>query len=123
MSTPWRPAAWMMVSPSKAEMVSPFSLKSMVWALAARSFIFMCLNLVPEVLHDGADRVGRGLSEPADRCVGHGDRELLQQLPIPLRLLHELHRLGGPDAAWRALPARLVLEELHEVHRGIARAV
>src|SRR3954463_1441917 len=106
MSTPWRSAAWMMVSPSKAEIVSPFSLKSMVWAFAARSFIFMCLNLVPEVLHDGADRVGSSLAEAADRRVGHRDRKLLEQLAIPLRLLHELHRLGGADAAGRALAAR-----------------
>src|SRR5689334_2986683 len=116
MSTPWRAAAWMMVSPAKAEIVSPFSLKSIVSALAARSFSFIS-DLVRKMLGDAADRIGRRLPQAADRRVGHGDRELLQERLVPLPRLHQARRLRGADAARRALAARLVLEEAHEVER------
>src|SRR5258706_15876877 len=105
MSTPWRLAAWMMVSPACAEMVSPFSLNSMASALPTGSFIFMS-DLAREMLRDAADRVGRGLAEAADRRVGHRDREFLEERLVPLLRFHQLRRLGGADAAGRALAAR-----------------
>src|ERR1700682_5977301 len=107
----------MMVSPANAEMVSPFSLNSMVSAFPMGSFIFMS-HLVREMFGDAADRIGRGLAEAADRSVGHRDGKLLEKRGVPLRRLHELCRLRGTHAARRALAARLVLEELHQVQRG-----
>src|SRR5690349_3630266 len=123
MSTPWRSAACRIVSPAKAEIVSPFSLNSMVSAFEARSFIFMRSYLVPEMLRHAADRIRRRLPEAADRGVGHRDRQVLEELAIPLRRLHQVGGLHGAGAARRALAARLVGEELHHVERGIARAV
>src|SRR5437588_554771 len=78
MSTPWRFAAWMIVSPAKALTVSPFSLKSMVCVFPTGSFIFIS-DLVREVLDHAADGIRRGLPQPADRRVGHGDVQLLEQ--------------------------------------------
>src|SRR5262252_1179733 len=121
MSVPWRLAAWMIVSPAKAEMVSPFSLNSMVSA-ATGSFIFMS-DLVREVLRDAADGIRGGLAQAADRRVGHRDRQFLQQRRVPLLRFHEVRGLRGANAAWRALAARLVLEEAHEVQRRVARLV
>src|SRR5450631_4388955 len=112
----------MMVSPAKAEMVSPFSLNSIVSAFAASSFIFMS-HLVREMLRDAANRVGRGLAEAADGRIRHRDRKLLEKRRVPLRGFHEMRGLRGAHAARRALSARLVLEELHQVQRGIARLV
>src|SRR5262245_51016800 len=124
MSTSWRFAAWMIVSPANAEIVSPFSLKSMVSAAAvARSFSFIRSDLVREVLRDAANRIRGSLAQAADRRVGHRDRELLEELLVPFLRLHQLGRLRGADPARRALPARLVLEEAHQVHRRVARAV
>src|SRR5687768_14189319 len=122
MSTPWRAAAWMIVSPAKAEMVSPFSLKSMVSAVAASSFIFIS-DLVRKVLRDAANGIGGGLPEAADGGIGHRDRQLFQQLAVPPGLLHQVRGLHGADAAGRALAAGLVGEELHHVRRGVARLV
>src|SRR5689334_1673765 len=122
MSTPWRLAAWMMVSPASALTVSPFSLKSMVSVFPTGSFIFMS-DLVREVLHDAADGIGRRLAQAADGCIGHGDVQVLQQRLVPLRRFHEMRGLRGADAARRALPARLVLEEPHQVQRRVARLV
>src|SRR5262245_13896165 len=105
MSTPWRFAAWMIVSPANAEVVSPISLKSMVSsAAAARSLSFMRSHFVRKVLRDAANGIRSGLPEPADRCIGHRDRELLQELLVPLRRLHQLRGLRRADAARRALP-------------------
>src|SRR5450631_3095485 len=112
----------MMVSPAKAEMVSPFSLNSIVSAFAASSFIFMS-HLVREMLRDAANRVGRGLAEATDRCVGHRDRKLLEERRVPLGRAHQSRGLRGAHAARRALAAGLVLEELHQVQRGVARLV
>ena len=40
-----------------------------------------------------------------------------------LRCFHQRHRLGGADAAGRALAAGLVVEELHQVDRRFRRLV
>src|SRR5690349_10082662 len=122
MSVPWRLAAWMIVSPAKAEIVSPFSLNSMVSAFPASSFILIS-DLVREMFRDAADRVGSRLSETADRGVGHRDRKLLEERRVPLLRFHEVRGLRGADPARRALAARLVLEEAHEVQRRVARLV
>src|SRR5258708_23885595 len=102
----------MMVSPANAEMVSPFSLNSIVSAFPTGSFIFMS-HLVREMLGDAADRIRRRLAEAADRRVGHRHGELLEERAIPLRRFHEMRGLRGAHAARRALAARFVLEELH----------
>src|SRR5260221_11146223 len=122
MSTPCRLAAWMMVSPACAEMVSPFSLNSMTSALPTGSFIFMS-DLAREMLGDAADRVRCRLAEAADGGVGHRDRQLFEQILVPLLRFHQLRGLRGADAAGRALAARLVLEEAHQGQRGVARLV
>ena len=114
----------MMVSPAKAEMVSPFSLNSIV--SAPTGLVHLHAIAAPragEVLRDAADRIGRRLPEAADRRVGHRDRELFEQRVVPLRRFHQLRGLGGADAARRALAARLVLEEAHQVQRRVARLV
>src|SRR5689334_21324343 len=108
MSVPWRLAAWMIVSPAKALIVSPFSLNSMVSALAASSFIFMPSNLVRKVLDHAADGIRRRLAQAADRRVRHRDGELFQQLAIPFRPLHQHRGLLRARAARRALAAGLV---------------
>src|SRR5512142_2284515 len=125
MSVPWRFAASMIVSPAKAEIVSPFSLNSMVSALSTGSFIFIGSpsDLVREVLGHAADRVRRRLAEAADGSVRHRDRELLQELLVPFLRFHELRGLRGAHAARRALAAGFVLEEPHEVQCRVARAV
>src|SRR6185295_16648087 len=102
----------MMVSPANAEMVSPFSLNSIVSAPTG-SFIFIS-DLVREMLRDAANRIGRRLAEAADRGVGHRDRQLFQQSRVPPGRFHQVRGLGGADAAGRALAAGLVLEEAHE---------
>src|SRR6185295_9510412 len=121
MSTPWRAAAWMMVSPANAEIVSPFSLNSIVSAPTG-SFIFIS-NLVREMLHDAADRIGCGLTQAADGRVGHRDRQLLEQRLVPFLGFHQVRRLRRAHAARRALAAGLVLEEAHQVQRRVARLV
>src|SRR5688572_20685269 len=113
MSTPWRFAAWMIVSPAYAETVSPFSLNSIVSAPTGGSFIFMS-DLVREMLRDATNGIGRGLPQAADRGIGHRDRELLEELVVPLLRLHQRRGLRGAHAARRALAARLVLEEAHQ---------
>src|SRR3954471_15693492 len=112
----------MMVSPAKAEIVSPFSLNSIVSALAASSFIFIS-DLVPEVLDHAPDGIGGRLPEPADGGIGHGDGKLLEQLAVPPRRFHQLRGLDRAGAARRALAAGLVREELHHVGRRVARLV
>src|SRR5690242_4617999 len=102
----------MIVSPAKAEMVSPFSLNSMVSAFAATRSLSFISNLVGEVLRDATDRVGCRLPEAADGRIGHRDRKLLQQCLVPPGLRHQVRGLAGAHAARRALAARLVLEEL-----------
>src|SRR5688572_28288440 len=112
----------MMVSPAKAEMVSPFSLNSIVSAFPTGSFIFMSY-LVREMLRDAADRIRRRLSESADRGVGHRHRELFQQRVVPFGRFHQVRRFRGADAAGRALAAGFMLEELHQVQGRVARLV
>src|SRR4029077_18873228 len=49
--------------------------------------------------------------------------ELVKQLFVPRRTLHDLDRLLAADAAGRALPTALILEEAQEVERDRAHAV
>src|SRR4029450_4268521 len=72
-------------------------------------------DLLREVLDDRQRRVRRRLAEAADRRVDHRLRQLLQERLIPSALLHQLERLDRADAARRALAARLLREELHQV--------
>src|SRR5579862_1166805 len=123
MSTPCRLAAWMMVSPAKAETVSPFSLNSMTSVPTGGSFIFIVSNLVRKMLRDASNRVRRRLSQAADGCVRHRHRKFLEKFLVPLGGLHQARGLRRADAARRALAAGLVLEETHEVLRGVPRLV
>ena len=71
-----------------------------------------------KVFQDGERRIRRGLAQTADRRVHHRLRQLLQQRGVPPLLLHQLEGLDRADAAWRALAAGFVGEELHQVARG-----
>src|SRR5438309_6057882 len=85
---------------------------------AAKSFDF-----VRKILDHTRDRIGRRLSQPANRRVGHRLRELVQEGGVPIRLREQADGLFRSYAAGRALAARLVGEELHQVERRVARAV
>src|SRR5258707_14523150 len=102
MSTPWRFAAWMMVSPACAEMVSPFSLNSMTSALPTGSFIFMS-DLAREKCRDALGRVWPRRAVAPDGGVRHHARQLLQQNLGPLLRLHPLRGPLAGDAAGGAL--------------------
>ena len=101
--------------------VIPFAAQSRDHGLHLR--IRFGLQLVGEVLHDAAHGVRRRLAEPADRRVGHGRPSSSSSVGVPALGRHQLDRLRRADAARRALAARLVREEAHEVERRIARAV
>ncbi len=75
------------------------------------------------MLDYAANRIRRRLAEAADRSVGHRLRQFFQQCGVPLRLTQQTDGFCRSDAARRALPARFVGEELHQIERGIARAV
>src|SRR5688500_3933800 len=64
-----------------------------------------------------------GLTETADGSVGHRSRQVREQRKIPFAVLHDMHGLCRACAARRALPARLVSEELHEIECCILCAV
>src|SRR5258708_39711695 len=113
MSRPWRFAAWMMVSPACAEMVSPFSLNSMPSALPTGSFIFMS-DLAGEMLRDAADRVRRRLAEAADGGIRHRGRQLPPQTLGPLLRFHPVRGFRRADTARRAEPAPPLRDEAHE---------
>src|SRR5258705_12345672 len=114
----------MRVSSERPTTVLPFSLNStgMVAACAVLMRSIACLQpsryLVRKVFHHGKHRVGRRLPQPAYGCVHHRLGKFLQQRLVPLLFFDQLERLGGPDAAGRALAARLLGEELGEVSRG-----
>src|SRR4051812_27856439 len=71
-----------------------------------------------EIFNHASERIRGRLAQPADRRVAHRLAQFSEQLPVPHALLHQQRRLLGTDAAWRALPAALVLEETHQVQRG-----
>src|SRR5438445_714089 len=75
-------------------------------------------NLLREVFHHRKHRVGGGLPQPAYGCVHHRIGKFLQQRLIPFLSFDELERLCRADPAGRALPARFLGEELHEIPRG-----
>src|SRR6476659_6275815 len=115
MSMPWRFAVWISVSPANASTPRPFSVIAIVWSWGRALMLFS--DLVREVLDDAAQGIRRGLTEPADRRVGHRDRQFFEQVAIPVVPLDHAGRLLGADPARRALAARLVGEELH--HAGV----
>ena len=77
-----------------------------------------------KVLQHRQHRIGRRLTEAADRRVHHRLRQLLHQRLRPTAALFiRSQRLHRADAARRALAARLVGEELHHVARRAGRRV
>src|SRR5437763_2131783 len=80
-------------------------------------------DLLRKILDDARNRIGRRLAETADRRVRHRLRKLAQQRHVPRWLREERNGLLGADPAWRALAARFVGEEMHEIPCRIARAV
>src|SRR5581483_3644871 len=125
MSTPWRFAAWMIVSPGIAETCSPFKVNGIaLCSSSAMSFMVVSSrDLVREILDHALDRIRRRLVEAADGSIGHRLRQLVQERLIPFRRLQQLNGLRRADAARRALAARLFGEEFHHVERGVARAI
>src|SRR5258706_12396203 len=106
----------------------PFSLNST--GIAAYSCLLIAVivylvsfDLVREMFDHTAHGVGRRLAEPAYGCVSHRAGKFLEQRLIPPRRLHQVQRLGGADAARRALAARFFGEEFHQVARRPARLV
>src|ERR1039457_1913955 len=80
-------------------------------------------DLMGEMLGNAVDRIRGRLAEAADRSVGHGLRQLLQQRPVPDLLGHQTAGLRGSDPTRRALTAGLVLEKAHHVESGVACAI
>src|SRR5712691_10553692 len=86
------------------------------------------VDLVAEVSDDGPDGGGDDLAETADRGEHYRLRQLVdegQVLATPSAAGHvreDVDHLGRPDPAGDALPARLVLEELHRVQRHVEHA-
>src|SRR5213075_1958706 len=120
MVTPCFLAVSMIFSSGRPITVWPLSLNSMgimasCWVVTRSIWL---LHLLREISHHRQRGVGRRLPKAADRGVHHRLRQLFQQRLVPLALFHEDQRLGGADAARRALAAGLVVEELHQVDRG-----
>src|SRR5260221_10016088 len=117
------------VSSVRPTPVLPFTLTStgIVAACAVLMRSIGCLPpsryLVREVFHHRKHRVGRRLPQPAYGCVHHRLGKFLEQRLVPFLFFYELERLGGADAAGRALAARLLGEELGEVPRRTCGAV
>src|SRR5260370_400315 len=114
----------MMVSCANASTSSPLSLKTMrSCSSACANGAFMLrlsiLELVREILEHARNRIRRGLAQPADRSVGHGLRQVLEERQVPARFRHQADRLLGADAAGCALPARLVGKKLHQVEKAV----
>ncbi len=179
MSTPWRAAAWMIVSPANAAMVSPFSLNSIVSALRpGRSSSFanpLCYRRKKTRTRRNAESTERTLDDatPSNGIANiHAWLFSASSCPSVLSALHGFNQISsgkclatqriglgaawprpqieasaittesssssawshffasmrcaalrGADAARRALAARLVLEEAHQVQRRVARLV
>src|SRR5947209_15958709 len=110
----------MRVSSDLPTTVLPFSLNSTgivaACAVLRRSIghLSPSRDLLRKVFHHRKHRVGGGLPQPAYGCVHHRLGKLLQQRLVPFLFFHELERLCRADPAGRALPARLLGEELHE---------
>src|SRR6185503_9253156 len=103
MSTPWRFAAWMIVSKPSATTSLPFSLNGTGIALISSDVIaviaFLVLpDLVGKIFHHAAYRIRRGLSQAADRRVRHRRGELFEQRAVPAGLRHQPERFRGTDA-------------------------
>src|SRR6266850_7963463 len=129
---PWRFAASMRLSSERPVTVLPFSVNSTGFGAGCPAMISVTVStatgppscdFLREVLDDSQRRVWRRLSQPADRRVHHGLRQLLQQRLVPAGPFHERESLCRADAARRALAARLLRKELHEIASGIRRLV
>src|SRR3546814_710804 len=104
-----------MVSSAAAETVLPSRVNTTGFAISE------VLAEMPQQVTDG---VGRGLAEPADRCVARhrfevADRRLVERA----LLLEQRHHLAGALAARRALAAAFVPEESEQVERHRLGAV
>src|SRR3970040_373212 len=117
---PWRSATCQMVSPGRASTSLPLRvnlIESLI--VLSRNPALLTNNVLAEMFQHHFQRVGGGLAEAANRGVGHGAAELLQESLVPNLLRHQLRRLLGADPARRALAAALVLEESHQVEGGV----
>src|ERR1700687_240979 len=72
-------------------------------------------DFLRKVLDDRERRVGRRLPQSADRRIHHRLRQFFQQRLVPTGPFHEIESLGCADAAGRALAARLLGKEFHEI--------
>src|ERR1700694_2277166 len=119
-SMPSRRHASRIVEPSRAS-------KSWPSTLTLTSFLGRPTNTGSAIQHlqlgqPRGDRVGRRLTQPADRCVAHGLRDIAQQHDVGVAVtavpgegaLEDLLLALGPDSARHALTARLVTEETRD---------
>src|ERR1700692_3616771 len=65
-------------------------------------------NFVRKILHDAIHGVRRRLTQAANRGVAHHLRQIREQRLVPLVVRNQDVRLGGADAARRALAAGLM---------------
>src|SRR5262249_29537045 len=126
----------MIVSSGRPMTVLPLSLNSMgiiasCWVVT-RSIVrgplypfiaSLPFYLVREIPHHRQRGIRRRLPQATYGSVHHGLRKFLEQRLVPFALFHQRQRLGGAHPAGRALAARLVVEELHEVDRRLRRLV
>src|SRR5690606_15870554 len=111
MRVPSRLATSQMVSPSAAVTGFPSSVKVILLVIS---------KIVPEMSEKVVDRIGRSLSQPADGRIAHHQFEVTDgSLVGAAFLLQQCDHLFGAFAAWRALAAAFVLEELQEVDRDV----
>src|SRR5919198_2796150 len=75
------------------------------------------LQLLRKILEHAQQRIGRSLTETADRSVAHSVRKFRQQGLVPGTGCHQLGRLLGSHSARGALAAAFILEEAHQIER------
>src|SRR3954447_26249384 len=76
-------------------------------------------QILPGMLQYLLDRVHRRLAKTADRGVAHHHLQIVEQLFVPARAVHQHDRLFGADPARRTLAAAFVLEEAHQIERHL----
>ena len=74
-------------------------------------------------MNDTAHRIGRCLTQAANRGVNHHGAQIFQRRQVPVLGFHQLRGLAGTDPARGALATAFVGKKAHHVVRRIARPV